>query len=114
VAEINLFKWRHYESEIILLCVRRYLRYALSYRGLEEMMSASWPPPPSSVPTQLGDPYMITLGSPRTKRSPLIVAPTLSATPSPSICLHVMQADKGADLDFLVGRSGVVVNRESH
>jgi L-arabonate dehydrase len=27
---------------------------------------------------------------------------------------HVMQADKGADLDFLVGRSGVVVNRESH
>jgi L-arabonate dehydrase len=27
---------------------------------------------------------------------------------------HVMQADKGADLDFLVGRSGVVVNRDSH
>ncbi|MBO0727583.1 MAG: dihydroxy-acid dehydratase, partial [Blastocatellia bacterium] len=27
---------------------------------------------------------------------------------------HVMQADKGADLDFLVGRSGVTVNRESH
>jgi dihydroxy-acid dehydratase len=27
---------------------------------------------------------------------------------------HVMQADKGADLDFLVGHSGVVVNRESH
>ncbi|HMB30115.1 MAG TPA: dihydroxy-acid dehydratase, partial [Blastocatellia bacterium] len=27
---------------------------------------------------------------------------------------HVTQADKGADLDFLVGRSGVVVNRESH
>jgi dihydroxy-acid dehydratase len=27
---------------------------------------------------------------------------------------HVMQADKGADLDFLVGQSGVVVNRESH
>jgi dihydroxy-acid dehydratase len=27
---------------------------------------------------------------------------------------HVMQADKGADLDFLVGRSGVVVDRESH
>jgi dihydroxy-acid dehydratase len=27
---------------------------------------------------------------------------------------HVMQADKGADLDFLVGRSGVEVNRESH
>jgi dihydroxy-acid dehydratase len=27
---------------------------------------------------------------------------------------HVTQADKGADLDFLVGRSGVAVNRESH
>jgi transposase-like protein len=33
------FKWRHYESEIILLCVRWYLRYALSYRDLEEMMT---------------------------------------------------------------------------
>lgn len=27
---------------------------------------------------------------------------------------HVMQADRGADLDFLVGQSGVVVTRESH
>jgi len=27
---------------------------------------------------------------------------------------HVMQADCGADLDFLVGRSGVAVPRESH
>jgi transposase-like protein len=26
---------RHYESEIILLCVRWYLRYSLSYRDLE-------------------------------------------------------------------------------
>src|SRR5260370_22033527 len=32
------FKWRHFESEIILLCVRWYLRYSLSYRNLEEMM----------------------------------------------------------------------------
>lgn len=32
------FKWRHFEGEIILLCVRWYLRYALSYRDLEEMM----------------------------------------------------------------------------
>ncbi len=32
------FKWRHFESELILLCVRWYLRYALSYRDLEEMM----------------------------------------------------------------------------
>ena len=27
---------------------------------------------------------------------------------------HVLQADEGADLDFLVGKSGVVVTRESH
>jgi len=39
VAETDLFKWRHYESEIILLCVRWYLRYSLSYRDLEEMMN---------------------------------------------------------------------------
>jgi transposase, IS6 family len=39
VAETDLFKWRHYESEIILLCVRWYLRYALSYRDLEEMLN---------------------------------------------------------------------------
>jgi len=32
------FKWRHDESEIILLCARWYLRYSLSYRNLEEMM----------------------------------------------------------------------------
>jgi transposase, IS6 family len=38
VAKTNPFKWRHYESEIILLCVRWYLRYALSYRDLEEML----------------------------------------------------------------------------
>ena len=35
----NPFKWRHYEGEIIILCVRWYLRYALSYRDLAEMMS---------------------------------------------------------------------------
>jgi L-arabonate dehydrase len=27
---------------------------------------------------------------------------------------HVLQADKGADLDFLVGRSGARVARDSH
>jgi transposase-like protein len=32
------FKWRHFQANIILLCVRWYLRYALSYRDLEEMM----------------------------------------------------------------------------
>ena len=30
----NPFKWRHFEAEIILLCVRWYLRYSLSYRDL--------------------------------------------------------------------------------
>jgi len=34
----NPFKWRHFQSDIILLCVRWYLRSALSYRDLEEMM----------------------------------------------------------------------------
>jgi transposase, IS6 family len=34
----KLFKWRHFEAAIILLCVRWYLRYALSYRDLKEMM----------------------------------------------------------------------------
>ena len=32
------FKGRQYEREIILLCVRWYLAYPLSYRNLEEMM----------------------------------------------------------------------------
>ena len=32
------FKWRHFLPEIILLNVRWYLRYPLSYRDLEEMM----------------------------------------------------------------------------
>ncbi len=34
----NPFKWRHFEPEIILLCVRWYCRYQLSYRDLAEMM----------------------------------------------------------------------------
>ena len=34
----NPFKWRHFEPTIILLCVRWYCRYQLSYRDLEEMM----------------------------------------------------------------------------
>jgi transposase-like protein len=34
----HLFKWRQFQPEIIVLCVRWYLRYALSYRDLEEMM----------------------------------------------------------------------------
>jgi IS6 family transposase len=33
------FKWRHFEAEIILICVRWYLRYALSYRDVKELMA---------------------------------------------------------------------------
>ncbi|GHO72466.1 IS6 family transposase [Ktedonobacter sp. SOSP1-85] len=39
MATQTLFKWRHFEAEMILLCVRWYLRYALSYRDLEEIMA---------------------------------------------------------------------------
>jgi IS6 family transposase len=34
-----LFRGRHFRDEIIVLCVRWYLRYPLSYRNLEEMMA---------------------------------------------------------------------------
>ena len=34
----SLFKWRHYAPDVILLCVRWYCRYQLSYRDVEEMM----------------------------------------------------------------------------
>jgi len=33
-----LFRGRHFEDVIIMLCVRWYLRYSLSYRDLEEIM----------------------------------------------------------------------------
>lgn len=33
------FKWRHFEAEFMLLCVRWYVRSPLSYRDLEEMMA---------------------------------------------------------------------------
>lgn len=35
----DLFKGRHFEQEIIILCVRWYLRYKLSYRDLVEMIA---------------------------------------------------------------------------
>ncbi|MGS0414838.1 IS6 family transposase [Bacillus mycoides] len=34
----NLFKWKHYQPDIILLTVRWYLRYNLSFRDLVEMI----------------------------------------------------------------------------
>ena len=35
----KLFKGWYFEKEIIILCVRWYLRYKLSYRDLVEMMA---------------------------------------------------------------------------
>jgi hypothetical protein len=34
-----LFKGRHFEADVIILCVRWYLRFGLSFRNLEEMMA---------------------------------------------------------------------------
>ena len=34
-----VFRGRHFHDELIVLCVRWYLRYSLSYRDLEEMMA---------------------------------------------------------------------------
>jgi transposase-like protein len=38
VEKQNSFKWKHYQPDIILLTVRWYLRYNLSFRDLVEMM----------------------------------------------------------------------------
>ena len=32
------FKWRHFVLEVILGCMRWYLRYPINYRNLKEMM----------------------------------------------------------------------------
>ena len=34
----DVFKWRRYQGQLILLCVRRYLSFTLSYRQLERML----------------------------------------------------------------------------
>jgi transposase-like protein len=39
VAEVMVFKGRHFDRSVILLCVRWYLAYNLSLRNLEEMMA---------------------------------------------------------------------------
>ncbi len=36
---MNDFKWKHFQGEIILGCVRWYCKYGISYRDLEEMMA---------------------------------------------------------------------------
>jgi len=35
----DLFKGRHFDREIIIICVRWYLRFKLSFRDLVEMMA---------------------------------------------------------------------------
>jgi transposase-like protein len=37
-SALNLFKGRHFDREVIVLCVRWYLSYKLSSRDLVEMM----------------------------------------------------------------------------
>lgn len=39
MSKPNSFKWRQYEPQIILLCVRWYLTYPLSYRQVAEMVN---------------------------------------------------------------------------
>ena len=39
MAAQNLFKWRHFLPDVIMLNVRWYTRYSLSYRDLKEMMA---------------------------------------------------------------------------
>jgi len=38
MSDSSLFKWRHFQADIILFAVRWYLRYALSYRDVEELL----------------------------------------------------------------------------
>ena len=38
MSDSSLFKWRHFQADIILCAVRWYLRYALSYRDGEELL----------------------------------------------------------------------------
>jgi transposase-like protein len=39
ITASNPFKWRHYQGDITLWCVRWYLSFKLSYRDLVSMMN---------------------------------------------------------------------------
>ena len=39
ITSINPFKGRHFPGEVILLCVRWYLRYPLAYQHVAELLS---------------------------------------------------------------------------
>jgi transposase-like protein len=41
MSKPSAFKWKHYQPEVIMLMVRWYLRYNLSFRDLVEMMEES-------------------------------------------------------------------------
>jgi transposase-like protein len=43
MSQPSPFKWHHFEATIMLLCVRWYGRFPLSYRHLEEMMHERGP-----------------------------------------------------------------------
>jgi transposase, IS6 family len=38
MSQAPLFKWHHFTAEVILCAVHWYLRYALSYRDVEELL----------------------------------------------------------------------------
>src|SRR4051812_12291844 len=42
ITASNPFKWRHYPAEIILWCVRWYLRYPISFIHMSEMAGGAW------------------------------------------------------------------------
>src|SRR3954447_15833919 len=39
ITPTNPFKWRHFPGEVILLCVRWYLRYPLAYEHVAELLA---------------------------------------------------------------------------
>jgi transposase-like protein len=39
ITPTNPFKWRHFPGEVILLCVRWYLRYPLAYEHVSELLA---------------------------------------------------------------------------
>jgi hypothetical protein len=38
MSDLSLFKWRHFQADIILCAGRWYLRYVLSHRDVEELL----------------------------------------------------------------------------
>jgi hypothetical protein len=52
----DLFEGRHFDREIIVLCVRWYLRFKLSFRDLVEMMAERGLSMAHTIARQLGWP----------------------------------------------------------